>query len=65
MKATKIIHNYGVILNEEEFARRTVKYDSNTQYVEVFLDGGIICLVPVDNWYTLMEAHVEGDFNGD
>lgn len=64
MKATKIINDFGVILNDEDFERRKVEYDSDTQYIEVFLEGGIICLVPVNNWFTLREAHIEGDIKG-
>ena len=64
MKITKIISDYGVVLNDEEFERRTIEYDSDTLYVEVFLDNGVICLVPVDNWETVKEAHMEGDIHG-
>lgn len=64
MKATKIINNYGVILKDEDFEKRIVEYDSDTQYVEVFLENGIICLVPVGNWDTVREVHVEGDICG-
>ena len=44
--------------------KRIVEYDSDTQYVEVFLENGIICLVPVENWDTVREVHVEGDIHG-
>jgi hypothetical protein len=64
VKATKIIHDYGVVLNDEDFEKRKVEYDSDNLYIEVFLDGGIICLIPVDNWFTLREAHIEGDIHG-
>jgi hypothetical protein len=55
MKVTKIIGDLGVALSDEEFERRKVEYDSDTMYVECFLDNGTICLVPINNWETANE----------
>lgn len=55
MKVAKIIGDLGVALSEEEFNRRIVEYDSDTMYVECFLDNGTICLVPINNWETANE----------
>jgi hypothetical protein len=61
MKAAKIIKDYGVILDDEEYEKRQVRYNSD-MYIECFLDDGIICLVPSYKWVTLIE--MEGVING-
>jgi len=62
MKVAKIINDYGVMLDDEEFEKRKIEYNSDTLYIECFLDDGIICLVPIDRWDTLVEA--EGIIHG-
>lgn len=59
MRATKIIGELGVVLTEKEFQKRIITDQDYDSYVIVYLENGVICHVPLENWDI-----VEEDKNG-
>lgn len=68
MKAVKIIKtsdsSYGFLLDDQEFEKRKVDYNSDNTFVECFLENGTICLVPTHLWEDVEEpdnTYIVGD----